>query len=146
MIGRITGLSWGLSKVCAIVCVLCIAGCVSSDMMAIGGKTYPPRPSDYVIEVFSSEEAPVQVMREIANLRPLKELPPTAVAIGRVDSNGAPLASWGSLIGDAMGKARSLGGDALVVHAWGQTVSSVDAYGNAQYAKHLSMKVMRYRP
>jgi len=123
-----------------------VSGCVSSQMMVVGNKTYPPRPNDYIIEVFCTEEAPINIQQQIGNLKSSKEIPSNAITIGRVDGSGAPAASWGAVIGDAMGKARSLGGDGLVINRWEQTLSGVGNYGETYYRKNLSFSVIRYRP
>jgi hypothetical protein len=120
-----------------------LTGCVSSDMMTVG-ETYPPRPDNYLIEVFCTEDAPIQIQQQIAQLKPVSDIPKNANVIGRVDSRGAPLATWGSVVGDAMGKARSIGGDAIVVTQWGQPVSYVGSYGEVQHSKAISFRVIRY--
>lgn len=130
--------------------LLCLAlllcGCVSSDMMAVGPKTYPPRPDNFVIDVFSPTEAPIQVQKAISNLKPISELPINAAEIGRIDSRGAPDASWGAVIDDAKSKARELGGDAIVVKAWGSPAAFVGSFGEVQYSKAISMSVVRWSP
>jgi hypothetical protein len=127
-------------------CVLASGGCVSSDSMAVGNRTYPPRPRKYIIDVYLDQAAPVQVHKQLANAKPLSAVPPAASTIGRVDTAGAPAASWGSVVNDAKKRARTLGGDGLVINGWGSPVTAVDAYGQAYYGKHISMTVIRYSP
>jgi hypothetical protein len=62
--------------------------------MPVGDKTYPPRPSDYVIDVFIPTEAPVVVHQQVPNTKPLAQLPSNAITIGRIDTVGAPAAGW----------------------------------------------------
>jgi hypothetical protein len=78
-------------------------------MMVVGEKTFPPRPDDYIIEVYASVDAPIQIQKQISNLEPLSSLPPNSKMIGRVDSNGASAASWTSVIDDAKKKAKDVG-------------------------------------
>jgi hypothetical protein len=123
-----------------------VAGCVSSDMIATGGKTFPPRPNDYVIDVYATTDAPVEMQKEIIDIKGLSSVPPGAIEIGRVDANGAPAATWEAVADDAKVKARMLGGDGLIIKAWGQPMTGVDAYGDTYYGKALSMTVIRYNP
>ncbi|MCA9281262.1 MAG: hypothetical protein KDA30_04420 [Phycisphaerales bacterium] len=123
-----------------------LTACVSSNYMAIGDQTYPPRADDYVIDVYLPTDAPVNVHQSVANSKPLASLPSYAREIGRIDTEGAPAASWSSVINDAKKKARALGGDALVIKQWGSYLSGVDGYGTAYHGKNLSMTVVRYRP
>lgn len=123
-----------------------IPACVSSQYMAIGDSTFPPRPRDYVIEVFLPTDAPVNVHKSVAHAKALADLPGNAKEIGRIDTQGAPAATWVGVIEDAKRKARSLGGDAIVIKQWGHHMTSVDGYGRAYYGKNLSMIVVRYNP
>lgn len=125
--------------------LLFTVGCVSSDFMPIGGQTYPPRPDEHIIDVYLSDEAPVVVHKQIANAKPLSAVPPGALEIGRVDTIGAPAASWGAVVNDAKKKARTLGGDGLVIKGWGNPLTGVDGYGQAYHGKSISMTVIRYR-
>jgi hypothetical protein len=124
---------------------LCLVGCVTSNYMPIGEKTYPPRPDDYVIDVYVPVQAPVIVQQSIANAKPANSLPSFAQQIGRIDTTGAPAANWGSMIEDAKKKARSLGGDAVVIGQWGTQLNGVDGYGNAYHGKNISMMVVPFR-
>ena len=45
-----------------------------------------------------------------------------------------------------MKRARALGGDALVIGQWGNPTVAIDAYGNVQRGKAISMTVIRYNP
>jgi hypothetical protein len=130
-----------------LVCFLAfsLAGCVTSNFMPIGGQTYPPRPDDYIIEVYVPVQAPVLVQQSIGSAKPASQLPSKAREIGRIDTAGAPAAAWGSMIEDAKKKARTLGGDGIVVSQWGSQLQSVDGYGNAYHGKNISMTVVRYR-
>ena len=92
-----------------------VAGCVSSEYMAVGETTYAPRAPDYIIDIYLPADAPVDVQREIALNRPVEELRADAEVIGRVDTRGGSLSDWSSLLRDAQDKARQLGGDAVVV-------------------------------
>ncbi len=135
-----------MSKVLPLILILSLAGhgCVSSDFMPIGGHTFPPRPKDHIIDVYLAQEAPVQVHKQLANSKPLSAVPRTAIEIGRVDTVGAPAASWGSVVSDAKKKARTLGGDGLVIKGWGSHLTGVDGYGQAYHGKNISMTVVRY--
>ncbi len=133
-------------RVCGLLLiVLLVSGCVSSQYMAVGGQTYPPRADEYVIDVYLPIDAPVNVHQSIANAKPLTALPPLATEIGRVDTAGAPAAGWAAVIDDAKKKARALGGDALVIKQWGYQMTGMDSYGQTYYGKNLSMTVVRYR-
>ncbi len=114
--------------------------------MAVGETTYAPRAHDYIIDIYLPTDAPVVVHREIALARPVEELPADAEVIGRVDTRGAPLADWSSLLRDAQDKARQLGGDAIVVRQWDNPYVGTDGNGVAQYGKALSIEVVRWRP
>ena len=122
-----------------------LAGCVTSQSIALGSTTYPPRPKDHVIDVYVGTDAPVNVLKSIVNPKPISSVPSGAKEIGRVDTQGVPAATWGSVIADAKIRARSLGGDGIVIGQWGNP-ANIDAYGNVQYGKALSMSVIRYRP
>lgn len=126
--------------------VVASGGCVSSDSMALGDRTYAPRPKKHIIDVYLDEAAPVQVHKQLTHSKPLAAVPSGATSIGRVDSAGAPAASWGSVVNDAKKRARSLGGDALVIKGWGSPLVHVGAYGQTQHGKAISMTVLRYNP
>jgi len=128
----------------AVLLVCLITGCVSSNFMAVGHETYPPRPDDYVIDVYLPIDAPVAVHKSVPNAKDIKALPGNANVIGRVDTTGAPAANWGAVIADAQRKARQLGGDALVIRQIGSHLTSVDSYGSAMYGKNVSMEVVRF--
>lgn len=130
-------------KVIFAAAALLLSGCVSSQFMPVGPKTYPPRPTNYLIEIYVPAESPVVVQQAIGNAKPTETLPKNAEMIGRVDTNGASDASWASVFADAQSKARLLGGDAIVVRRWGNPVSGM-VYGQAIYAKAISMDVMRF--
>jgi len=129
-----------------LICTLCIflSGCVTSNYMPVGNITYPPRPNDYVIDVYLPLEAPVAVHKSVPNAKDLKTLPSAATVIGRIDTLGAPAAGWKSVISNAQRKARTLGGDALVIRYIGSHITSVDSYGGAYYGKNVSMEVVRF--
>ena len=129
----------------ALVLVL-LGGCVSSEYMAIGEKTFAPRPREYVIDIYLTTDAPVNVHKAVANEKSLDALPQRAITVGRVDTSGAPAASWAPLIRNAKKKAWELGGDALVIKEWGHTMVGMDSYGRSYYGKNLSMTVVRYKP
>lgn len=122
-----------------------LAGCVTSQSIALGPTTYPPRPKDHVIDVYVDTDAPVNILMSIANPKPISSIPGGAQEIGRVDTQGVPAATWDSVIADAKIRARSLGGDGIVIGQWGSP-ANIDAHGNVQYGKELSMTVIRYRP
>ena len=127
--------------------LLCLmGGCVSSEMIPIGATTYPPRPDNYLIEVYATTDAPVEVLQEIGSIKPLASVPYNAAEIGRVDTHGAPAASWSSVLDDAKEKARTLGGDGIEIKSWNSPLVHVDQYGDTMYAKELSMTVIRYQP
>ncbi len=119
-------------------------GCVSSTFVPVGGRTYPPRPSDYLIDVYVPVEAPVIVLQSFPNAKRPDQVPAGATVIGRIDTQGAPAAAWKSVIEDAEKKARELGGDAVVIGQWGHPLTGVDGYGNTYYGKAVSMTVLRY--
>jgi hypothetical protein len=122
-----------------------LTGCVSSNYMPIGGQTYPPRPDDYVIDVYAPTEAPVIVQQSIANAKLSTQLPANAREIGRIDTQGAPAAGWDSMIEDAKRKARALGGDGIVIKQWGNQLTGFNNYGQAYHGKNISMTVVRFR-
>lgn len=128
----------------AVIAVFAIGGCVQSQYMAVGDQTYPPRATDYVIDVYMPLDAPVVMHKQIAGAKDLQALPAGARVIGRVDTVGAPAAGWASVINDAKRKARELGGDALVIRNIDHYLTSVDSYGSAYYGKSVSMEVVRF--
>lgn len=131
---------------CAVLLVALLQwGCVSSNSMRVG-NTYPPRPHDYIIDVYVSLDAPVNVQQSISNPKSINDLPSSAEVVGRIDTNGAPLAGWDSVIADAKSKAREMGGDGLVIKGWGSPLAGVDSYGQAYNGKAISMEVVRYNP
>ncbi len=136
----------GLTLSSALTSLVLLGGCVSSEYMAVGEKTFAPRPREYIIDVYLTTDAPVNVHKAVANAKSLDALPPRAITVGRVDTSGAPAASWASVINNAKKKARELGGDALVIKEWGHTMVGMDSYGRSYYGKNLSMTVVRYRP
>ncbi len=139
-----------------LVLALAFAGCVRSDWIAVGETAHAPRPDDYDIAVFVPLDAPVQVHKAVADPKPMAELPANAKAVGRIDTTGAPAASWGSMIEKAKKQARKIGGDAIIVGNWDSPVTAVNTYGQAygnsysgqSYAmrgKALVLTVVRYR-
>jgi len=129
-----------------LLCHVFLVGCVSSNFMPVGGKTYPPRPDEYIIDVFVSVDAPVIIQQSLTNAKPTSIAPKDAQVIGRIDTSGAPAASYASMVEDAKKKARQLGGDAIVIGQWGTHLTGMDGYGNAYHAKNVSMTVLRFRP
>lgn len=119
------------------------SGCVSSSFMHVG-NTYPPRPDDFLIAIYVPLEAPVDVQTSLSNALPLSSMPSDAEIVGRIDSRGAPAASWASVIEDAKGKARQLGGNAIVITRWGTPMVAMN-YGDPMYGKAISMNVVRYQ-
>jgi len=128
----------------AALVVFALSGCVQSQYMAVGDQTYPPRPIDYIIDVYMPLDAPVVMHKQIAGAKDLQILPAGSRVIGRVDTVGAPAAGWASVINDAKHKARELGGDALVIRNIDHYLSAVDSYGSAYYGKSVSMEVVRF--
>lgn len=122
-----------------------ISGCVSADYVQLGEKTYPPRPDDWAIDIYVADEAPVIVHKSISQPKTIKDIPANAEMIGRVDAIGAPAASWDSVIRVAKEKARAIGGDGLVVGAWGHHLAGIGSYGVAYHGKDLALSVIRYR-
>jgi len=107
------------SLACAmLMSALVVSGCVSSNSTRVGSETYPPRPSDYVIDVYVPVDAPVNVQQSISNAKSINDLPPNALIIGRIDTNGGSASGWDSVIADAKPKARELGGDGIVIKNW----------------------------
>jgi hypothetical protein len=121
-----------------------LTGCVSSNYMAVGNETFPPRPDTYIIDVFLPTDAPVVVHQSIPNAKDISLVPKSAKVIGRIDTTGAPAAGWGDVIRDAQRRARTLGGDGIVVGQWGSHMTGVDGYGQAYYGKNIGMTVIRY--
>lgn len=128
-----------------VLALLMVGGCVSADYMAVGDKTYPPRPKDYPIDVYVDDTtAPVTVVKSMGTLaKSYKDLPPHDL-IGRVDLSGAPAASWSSMVDVAKAKARVLGGDGVVFQGSGSYLSGVDSYGTAYHGKQMACAVVRY--
>jgi len=125
----------------AFVACLFIAGCVASNFMALGPTTYPPRPDTYPIDIYLPLDSPVIVMQALPNALDVS-LAPSSPVIGRIDTNGAPAASWPSVFEDAKQKARMLGGDAIIIRHWGAPLVGF-AYGQPMYAKSITMTVIR---
>lgn len=126
--------------------MLTLTGCVSSEMIPIGTETYPPRPKDYLIQVYGTTNAPVRILEEIGPIKDVSDVSYNATEIGRIDSHGAPLASWGAVLESGKESARSLGGDGVVLKSWASPLAAIDQYGGTMYAKELSMTVVRYQP
>ena len=132
-----------LLRLLAALVLIVVQGCVTSNFMPVGKQTYPPRPDDYVIDVFVPTEAPVVVQQSIGNAKSSADLPTGYTVIGRIDTNGAPAAAWSSVIDDAKKKARQLGGDGIVINQWGEPLVGM-SYGQAYHAKAIGMQVVRY--
>jgi hypothetical protein len=128
----------------AIACCLCVAGCTSSRYVAIGTKTYDPRPPQHMIEVYLPDETPVQIREGVTQSRPADELPDRAMEIGRIDTSGASFASWREMIRDAQKQARELGGDAIVIRRWEDRAAGADSFGRASTLKSVTLAVYRY--
>lgn len=128
------------------ISLLALQGCVTSQFMPIGSQTYAPRPDDYLIDIYIPQAAPVVVHQQLANAKPIERLPAGAQVIGRIDTQGAPAAGWASVFEDAKRKARTLGGDAVVVRQWGNPLMGVDQYGSAYHGKSISLEVVRLKP
>ncbi|MBI2759975.1 MAG: hypothetical protein HYX51_00935 [Chloroflexi bacterium] len=134
-----------------IILVLALAGmgllgCVTSQFMPVGGQTFAPRPDDYLIDIYIPGSAPVVVHQQLANAKPVEALPAGARVIGRIDTQGAPAAGWAAVFEDAKRKARTLGGDAVVVRQWGNPLVAIDSYGGAMHGKAISLEVVRLKP
>jgi hypothetical protein len=122
-----------------------LGGCVKSNYMAVGSQSFPPRPDDYIIDVYLPVDAPVAVHKGFAGAKDIGALPRGAMLIGRVDTDGSPDASWQMVLRDAKRKARVLGGDALVLRGTDQHVTGITTYGNAySYGKSVSLEVVRF--
>jgi len=96
--------------------------CVTSNFVRIGDKTFAPKAKDSIIDVFVSDEEPVEVLQALPDGKPIATLPKGSTKIARVDTNGAPAAEWIAVINDAKIKARMVGGDAIVISRWGSPV------------------------
>lgn len=129
---------------CLLVTLLCpvIAGCVTSSYVSVGDKTYPPRPDDYVIEVYVDSDAPVDLHQSLADAKPTNEIPAGMELIGRIDTTGDTYANWSDMVKDAKEKARILGGDAIVIGGGGRWVGMA-ASGYSYDYKKLSIRVLR---
>ncbi len=127
-----------------VVVVLVLGGCVTSQFMTIGDKTYPPRHKDYVIDTYLPSGAPVNVHKAVANAMSMRLLPSSAAEIGRIDTQGNEIANWVSVLSSAKRRARQLGGDAIVIRGWGNPMTGVNGYGQSTYGKSISMAVVRY--
>ena len=127
-----------------LTCLSLLVGCVSSDAVKIGKSTYPPRPEDWIVDVYLPTDVPVDVHKAVADAAPPGQAPRSAKVIGRIDADGAPASSWGSVIESAKKKARALGGDGLVMSRWGMPVVNVGMFG-VQRGKMAELTVLRYR-
>jgi hypothetical protein len=123
-----------------------VPACVSSDSLAVGPRSYAPRPADWEVEVYLGVDAPIVIHKSIERARNIEHVPAHAELIGRVDSAGDEIASWASVVEDAKAHARAIGGDGLVLGRWGRARGGFDAFGGPRYGKGLSFSVIRYRP
>lgn len=127
-----------------VICAALVSGCVSANSMRLGNQTYPPRPDNYIIDVYAPIETPVAVQKSISGMKPMSSIPPYAKTIGRIDVKGAPAASWGSTIDKAQERARAMGGSGVVIKQWGTPVTGENSYGATYHGKALSVTVIRY--
>ncbi len=125
--------------------ILLLGGCVTTNAIYIGGKTYPPQVSDHPIDVYVPVEAPVSLQQQIEH-RQLSALPAYAIRIGRVDAEASSGSSWQSLVDQAKKTARKLGGDGIVVMAWGYPWAGYDTSYQPYYDQYLGFYVVRYNP
>jgi hypothetical protein len=123
-----------------------LAGCVTSESMPVGEQTYPARPVGHAVDVYLEDDAPVFLHRALADYKETKAIPANAVEIGRVDANGAPSASWQSVVDSAKVKARALGGDGLVLKDWNKHLKGISKGGTAYEDKEVMFTVVRYVP
>jgi hypothetical protein len=130
--------------VIVLACLCCISCCTSSKYVAIGAKTFEPRPKEHIIDVYLPEEAPVQIREGVADPRPSYELPDRALEIGQIETSGASFASWREMIRDAQKRARALGGDAIVFRQWEDRSAGADSFGRASTLKTATLTVFRY--
>ncbi len=66
----------------AVILLILLTGCVSSEVMTLGGTSYPPRPDDYLIEFYTTTDAPVNILQEMGTTKPLSAIPNGASNIG----------------------------------------------------------------
>lgn len=124
--------------------LMAASACTSSDYIQVGDNTYPPRPDDWAIDVYVGVDAPVVVQKSITHAKPATTVPENAALIGRVDAQGTSWNSWKGVIDEAKEKARTLGGDALVIGRWGQHLEGFGSYGEAYHGKNIAVSVLRY--
>jgi hypothetical protein len=89
-----------------------LAGCISSDSVQIGEK-YDPRPEDWPIEVYVSEEAPVGLLEYFEEPR-FGGVPEGARVIGKGEVSSDSIVRWASVLKKAALEAQGLGGDGVV--------------------------------
>jgi hypothetical protein len=115
--------------------VLASLGCVT--------KTYPPRPNDWPIDVFHGADANREIVEVMKVSKQEADVPRGSETIGRLSCKGAPGASWGSVLDSAQKKARSLGGDGIIVNR-ARLVESGSGFGSTK-SKELAISVVRYK-
>src|ERR1700722_9273614 len=132
-------------------------GCVGSDYVPVGTATFSPRADSFPIAVYAPLETPVEIQKGAAPMKLVSDLPSDAIVIGRIDGSGAALASWQAVVEDAKRKARTLGGDAIVITDWGGRLAGVSSFGSTTgntttttsvpvYYKVISFNVLRFSP
>ena len=100
-----------------------LAGCTSSNVTRVG-REYPPRPSDWPIEVHAAGDAPKEVVR-LGTVRGGK---PEGRLIGRLRVKESMItADWDRSIREAKKQARKLGGDAIFIGSGGRFGAATSA-------------------
>ena len=105
-----------------------VAACTSSNVTRMGPE-YPPRPSDWPIEVHAAGGAPDEVVR-LGYVRGGK---PAGRPVGRIRVKESMITTdWDRSIREARKQARKLGGDAIFIGAGGRFGAATSARSDLQ--------------
>lgn len=82
----------------------------------MGARACPARPAGWPIDVCRGANVDPTVVDALGASTPDSDVPPGSETIGRLSCTGAPAATWASMLESAQKKARSLGGDGILLN------------------------------
>ncbi|MBP7051951.1 MAG: hypothetical protein KBE65_13130 [Phycisphaerae bacterium] len=131
-----TGSLTGLSRVALVLMI--VAGCAPVTVNDAGvARRFPAYPASHPVAIYSRAGGDADFPLE-QPLLPYSQIP-EHIELGMIVVSGDPVASWSGFAEKALGKARRLGGDAIVLVGWREVPFVL---GTA--SKQLEICVVRY--
>lgn len=127
--------------------LIVLSGCAGVQIDELLNPMFEPRDSKYTIDVYNQSyhtkgRAPShQEIKKLFGPRTSDKEIPSHTVIARIHATGAQAASWAKLVKNAKKTARQLGGDALIIGAFG-TAPAFDS--ESIHGKAIHADVIRY--